>query len=228
MHTHVVRDDLSDLAKCVDECGSLVTVDPVDWIVCFVPGLQRQWWHRLVRHKHKHVFAMRPVSVGKWLLVEPWWTRLMITILSPADAIRFLRWGATGDMLKVRESVPGKASQMRGWSNCAVLTAFLLGRTSWAWTPNGLYRELLRDEATRRVNAEQLLVDQFATVASQHLSDAVTMGADRLSAPQLLHNRKESSSAFASLRSAVAKPSVKRRYTGASTSWPNVRRPSRR
>jgi hypothetical protein len=185
MHTHGDRDNLSDLAKCVDQCGSLVTVDPVDWIVCFVPGLQRQWWHRLVRHKHKHVFAMRPLGVGNWLLVEPWWTRLMITILPPADATRFLRWGATGDMLQVRECVPGKASQIRGWSNCAVLTAFLLGRPSWAWTPNGLYRELLRDEATRRVNAEQLLVDQFATVASRHLSDSVTMGAGR-SASQLL------------------------------------------
>jgi hypothetical protein len=186
MHALVARDDLSALANCVDEYGSLVTVHPVDWIVCFVPGLQRQWWHRLVRHEHKHVFAMRPVGAGNWLLVEPWWTRLMITILSPADAIRFLRWGATGDMLRVREAIPGKASQMRGWSNCAVLTAFLLGRPSWAWTPNGFYRELLRDKATRRVNAEQLLIDQFATVASQHLSDAVTLGPDVLCARRLL------------------------------------------
>ena len=47
----------SDLASSADENGSLVTVDPVDWIVCFVPGLERQWWHRFVHHKHKHVFA---------------------------------------------------------------------------------------------------------------------------------------------------------------------------
>jgi len=183
MHALAVRDDLSDLAKSVDEHRSLVTVAPAEWIICFVSGLQRQWWHRLVRSEHKHVFAMRPAGAGNWLLVEPWWTRLVITILSPGDAIRFLRWGATGDMLRVREAIPGNASQMRGWSNCAVLTGFLLGRSSRAWTPNGLYRELLRDKTTRRVNAEQLLIDQFATVASRHLSDVVTLGTDQLSAP---------------------------------------------
>ena len=92
-----------DLANSADENGSLVTVDPVDWIICFVPGLQRQWWHRFVHHKHKHVFAMRPTNTGSWLLVEPWWSRMMVTILPPADAVKFLRWGGTGDILRVRE-----------------------------------------------------------------------------------------------------------------------------
>ena len=148
----VVGDVPPDLANSADENGSLVTVDPVDWIICFVPGLQRQWWHRFVHHKHKHVFAMRPTNTGSWLLVEPWWTRMMVTILPPADAVKFLRWGGTGDILRVREAVPGKASQLRGWSNCAVLTAFVLGRPSWTWTPHGLYRELLREKTTRREN----------------------------------------------------------------------------
>ena len=40
----VVSDVPPDLANSLDENGSLVTVDPADWIVCFVPGLQRQWW----------------------------------------------------------------------------------------------------------------------------------------------------------------------------------------
>jgi hypothetical protein len=132
----VVDDVPPDLANNIDENGSLVTVDAADWIVCFVPGLRRQWWHRFVHRRHKHVFVMRPTGTGSWLLVEPWWTRMMVTILPPDNAVRFLRWGATGDILRVREAVPGKASQIRGWSNCAVLSAFLLGRPSWAWTPH--------------------------------------------------------------------------------------------
>lgn len=179
----VVADVPPDLANSADRHGSLVTVDPVDWIICFVPGLQRQWWHRFVHHRHKHVFAMRPTDTGSWLLVEPWWTRMMVTILPPADAVKFLRWGGAGDILRVREAVPGKASQLRGWSNCAVLTAFVLGRSSWAWSPHGLYQELLREKETRRENVEQLLVDQFARVVGQYASNALSISADQFSLP---------------------------------------------
>jgi hypothetical protein len=179
----VVGDVPPDLANNIDEDGSLVTVDPADWIVCFVPGLRRQWWHRFVHNRHKHVFAMRPTGTGSWLLVEPWWTRMMVTILPPADAVRFLRWGATGDILRVREAVPGKASQIRGWSNCAVLSAFLLGRSSWAWTPHGLYRQLRREKSTRCENVQELLVDQFTEVVSHYSSNALSVSADQLSLP---------------------------------------------
>ncbi|WP_213253103.1 TetR/AcrR family transcriptional regulator C-terminal domain-containing protein [Bradyrhizobium sp. sBnM-33] len=107
----------------------------------------------------------------------------MVTILPPADAVRFLRWGATGDILRVREAVPGKASQLRGWSNCAVLSAFLLGRPSWTWTPHGLYRQLLRERSTRRENVQHLLVDQFTKVVSHYSSNALSVSADQLSLP---------------------------------------------
>jgi hypothetical protein len=107
----------------------------------------------------------------------------MVTILPPADAVKFLRWGGTGDILRVREAVPGKASQFRGWSNCAVLTAFVLGRSSWTWTPHGLYRELLREKATRHENVEQLIAEQFAKVASQHSSNALSVCVAQLALP---------------------------------------------
>lgn len=174
---NVIGDILPDLANSADKNGSLITVDPVDWMICFVPGLQRRWWHRFVDHKHKHVFAMRPMDTGNWLLVEPCWSRLMITILSPADAVKFLQWGGTGDVLRVREATPGKGSQFRGWSNCAVLTAFVLGRSSWTWTPHGLYRQLLRESTTQHEDVEQLLVDQIATVVSQSRSNALNVSA---------------------------------------------------
>jgi AefR-like transcriptional repressor, C-terminal domain len=179
----VAGDVPPDLVNSIDENGSPVTVAPADWIICFVPGLRPQWWHRFVHHKHKHVFAMRPTNTGSWLLVEPWWSRMMVTILPPADAVKFLRWGGSGDILRVREAVPGKASQFRGWANCAVLTSFVLGRLSWTWTPHGLYRELLREKATRRENVEQLLVDQFTMVVSQSASNALSVSADALSVP---------------------------------------------
>ncbi|KEQ51488.1 TetR/AcrR family transcriptional regulator C-terminal domain-containing protein [Sphingobium chlorophenolicum] len=173
----------ADLANSADENGSLVTLAPVEWIICFVPGLQAQWWHRFVFSKHKHVFAMRPTNTGSWILVEPWWSRMMVTVLPPADAVKFLRWGGTGDILRVREAVPGHASQVRGWSNCAVLTAFVLGRRSFTWTPHGLYRQLLREKDTRREGVEDLLVEQFTKVVSQHSDSALAVSADQLSLP---------------------------------------------
>ena len=179
----VVGDVPPDLANSVDENGSLVTVDPADWIVCFVPGLQRQWWHRFVHHRHKHVFAMRPTNTGSWLLVEPWWTRMMVTILPPADAVKFLRWGGTGDILRVREAVPGKASQLRGWSNCAVLSAFCWGDRAGHGRRTVSTGELLREKSTRRENVEQLLVDQFTKVVSHYSSNALSVSADQLSLP---------------------------------------------
>lgn len=173
----------ADLANSADENGSLVTLAPVEWIICFVPGLQAQWWHRFVFSKHKHVFAMRPTNTGSWILVEPWWSRMMVTVLPPADAVKFLRWGGTGDILRVREAVPGHASQVRGWSNCAVLTAFVLGRRSFTWTPHGLYRQLLREKDTCREGVEDLLVEQFTKVVSQHSDSALAVSADQLSLP---------------------------------------------
>ena len=173
----------SDLAIVADEHGSPVTADPEDWIVCFVPGLIPQWWHRFVHHKHKHVFAMRPTPNGSWLLVEPWWTRMMVTVLSPADAVKFLRWGGAGDMLRVREAIPGTASQFRGWSNCAVLTAYVLGRSSRTWTPHGLYRELAREPGVSSISVEQLLVAQFREMAGHYSFRSPAFSADEPSLP---------------------------------------------
>jgi hypothetical protein len=170
-----------DLANSIDENGSLVTVPPADWIICFVPGLQAQWWHRFVLSKHKHVFAMRPTSSGSWILVEPWWTRLMVTVLPPADAVRYLRWGAMGNILRVREKVPGRASQLRGWFNCAVLTAFILGRRTWTWTPHGLFRRLMKEEGTRSEEVQGLLVEQFSRVVKQRSDDALAISIDQTS-----------------------------------------------
>jgi hypothetical protein len=99
-----------ELAIEVDADGSPITVHEADWFVCFVPGLQRQWWHRFADAKHKHVFAMRLVDDDTWLLVEPWWTRLMVSVLTLDEAIKFLRWGAAGNILKVREAIPGRGA----------------------------------------------------------------------------------------------------------------------
>jgi len=145
------------LAVEIDANGSPVTIDQATWFICFVPGLQRQWWHRFAHAQHRHVFAIRWVRDDTWLLVEPWWTRLMVNVLSFDEALKFLRWGAAGHILEVAESIPGRGSQARGWSNCAVLASFLLGRAYWTWTPHGLYRRLLADPTVKPIELSEFL-----------------------------------------------------------------------
>lgn len=161
-----------ELAIDIDADGSPVSMQEADWLVCFVPGLRRQWWHRFAHPKHKHVFAIRMVDDHTWLLVEPWWTRLMVNVLTLEQAIKFLRWGAAGHILKVREAIPGRGSQMRGWSNCAVLTAFLLGRSYWTWTPDGLYRRLRADTGVEQVDLAQFLDGHFRSIANEIADEA--------------------------------------------------------
>jgi hypothetical protein len=140
----------------VDQHGSPVTLEPADYLVLFVPGLQRQWWHPLVHVRHKHCFLMRPDGAGGYILIEPWWTRMMVARLTAAQARKFLLWGAQGDVLFVRENIPGTGCQVRGWMTCAAFTAYLLGRSYAVWTPHGLFRRLLREPGVRRVNALHL------------------------------------------------------------------------
>lgn len=137
--------------------GSLVELEPGSWFVCFVPGITKQWWHRFVNKRHTHVFAIRPSGNGEWTVFEPWWTRLLTATISSEQAAKFLRWGAQGDVLLVREAIPGGAGQFRGWMNCAVLASFLLGRPYWVWTPHGLYRRLVREPNVCHIDVSELL-----------------------------------------------------------------------
>ncbi|HEY0503725.1 MAG TPA: TetR/AcrR family transcriptional regulator C-terminal domain-containing protein [Lysobacter sp.] len=157
----------------IDANGSPVSIPPAAWLVCFVPGLRRQWWHRFAHARHKHVFALRPLGDGTWLLVEPWWTRMMVNVLTLDEAVRFLRWGAMGDILQVRESIPGRGSQLRGWSNCSVLVSFLLGRSYWTWTPNGLYRKLRDEPGVESVDLARFLRAHFLEESIRHATTAL-------------------------------------------------------
>jgi len=173
----------ADLSRAVDQYGSLVSLPPAEWLVCFVPGLQKQWWHRFVNAKHKHVYAMRPTDTASWILVEPWWTRLLVTLLPSADAVKYLRWGAAGDILRVREAIPGHGNQARGWSNCAVLSSFVLGRASHTWTPHGLYRQLCREPGVKHENVEDLLVEQIDRMVGKASADALRLAPELIGAP---------------------------------------------
>jgi hypothetical protein len=175
--------DVVYLSHSVDRYGELISLSPAEWLVCFVPGLKKQWWHRFVNAKHKHVFAMRPTDSVSWILVEPWWSRLMITLLPPADAVKFLRWGASGDILRVREAIPGRGNQARGWSNCAVLASFVLGRASHTWTPHGLYLQLCREKEVKHENVEELIVKQIDRVIGKASADALRLDPELIAAP---------------------------------------------
>jgi len=126
-----------------------------------------------VTRGYQHVFAMRMVDDSRWILFEPWWTRMLLTELTLDEAVKFLRWGASGDILQVREAIPGNGNQVRGWANCAVLTAFLLGRSYRTWTPRGLYRRLMAERDVRQVDLAQWLADHVRRVAAHHADQAL-------------------------------------------------------
>lgn len=157
MHTEERRRDAGTIKLDVDRDGSPVTLEAGSWFVCFVPGLVKQWWHPFVHKVHKHVFAMRPAGPGEWTLFEPWWHRLLTATITSEQARKFLLWGARGDVLLVREAIPGHGSQIRGWMNCAGLSSFLLGRPYWVWTPHALYKRLLCEPNVCHVDVSVLL-----------------------------------------------------------------------
>jgi hypothetical protein len=156
----------------IDENGSPVTLAPADWLVCFVPGLQRQWWHRFVRG-FQHVFLIRPTDAGKWLLFEPWWSRLLVSTLTTEQALKFLKWADAGAVLQVRERIPGSGSQLRGWSNCAVLAAFLLGREYHLFSPNTLYKRLAAESEVARIRLPDFLQHHFVQLVSAEADRAL-------------------------------------------------------
>lgn len=137
--------------------GSLIPLKPGSWFVCFVPPINKQFWHRFFHKVHKHVFALRPERNGEWTVFEPWWTRLLVATIPAEAAAKFLRWGAKGDVLLVREAIPGRSTQLRGIMTCAALAAHMLGRTYFIWTPHQLYRRLLREPNVCRVDVSALL-----------------------------------------------------------------------
>lgn len=156
----------------IDVHGSPVTFPPARWLVCFVPGLKHQWWHPFANARHKHVFALRRLDDERWLLVEPWWTRLMVNVLTRDQAMKFLRWASAGDVLEVREAIPGSGSQARGWSNCAVLMSYMLGRSYWTWTPNGLYHRLRAEADTQHVHLSEFAAGFARIAANDEPADA--------------------------------------------------------
>lgn len=164
-----------ELAIEIDRDGSPVSTRPSDWFVCFVPGLQKQWWHRFTDPRHKHVFALKMVGDDHWVLFEPWWTRIMVTALTMDEALKFLRWGAVGSILKVEERIPGDGSQTRGWANCAVLISLMLGRSYWTWTPHGLYKKLSAEQGVEPVDLtdflEKRLISLTQNIAREGLGD---------------------------------------------------------
>lgn len=151
----------------LDSYGSVVSLEPGSWFVCFVPGLERQWWHWFVHQKHQHVFALRPEPGGRWTVFEPWWRRLLTATVNEIQVRKFLAWGSRGDVLLVREAVPGAGHQVRGWMNCAVLSSFLLGRNYWVVTPHGLYQRLVREPNVCRVDVSALLEGDLAGTATE-------------------------------------------------------------
>lgn len=132
--------------------GGIVPFPANLWYVGFVPALDRRLWHSLVHPRHTHCFALRPAG-REWLVIEPWWARAPLNIISTAQASRFFLWAEQGDMLLAREETPGRSSQLRGVMTCAALLAHMLGRPYHVITPNALFHRLDREPDTLRIDA---------------------------------------------------------------------------
>lgn len=135
------------------------------------------------------MFAIRMLADGSWLLVESWWTRMLVSVLTPDEALKFLRWGASGDILQVREAVPGRGNQLRGWSNCAVMMAFMLGRAYRTWTPHGLYRRLLAEPGVHAIDLIRRLPRYVRLAAAREVDralEALELGEGQALRPVLL------------------------------------------
>ncbi len=152
----------------VDENGAPVTFEAARWLVCFVPGLRGQFWHRFVHKTHKHVLMLKPNPDGTWTLFEPWWTRLLVRTISTDQAVRFLTWAAMGDALLVEEDVPGRGNQFRGWANCVSLAAFVLGRAYCVWSPHALFKRLQSEQRTQIIDIADFVDRYFATQFEHH------------------------------------------------------------
>jgi hypothetical protein len=152
----------------VDENGAPVTFEAARWLVCFVPGLRGQFWHRFVHKTHKHVLMLKPNPDGTWTLFEPWWTRLLVRTISTDQAVRFLTWAAMGDALLVEEDVPGRGNQFRGWANCVSLAVFVLGRAYCVWSPHALFKRLRSEQRTQIIDVADFVDRYFATQFERH------------------------------------------------------------
>ncbi len=150
----------------VDEYGAPVTFPAARWLVCFVPGLRPQFWHPFVHKTHKHVLMLKPNADGTWTLFEPWWTRVLIRTIRTDQAMRYLHWAAMGDAVFVEEEVPGRGSQFRGWSNCASLAVFILGRPYLVWSPHSLFKRLLAEHGARHIDVGTM-VHRYLTAAPE-------------------------------------------------------------
>ena len=148
--------------------GTLVRLEPGSWFVCFVPAITKEWWQGLLHPMHTHVFSIRPEGDGGWTVFEPSWTRLLVATITTEQAIKFLVWGAKGDVLLVREESPGHSSQLRGMMTCAALAAHMLGKNYIVWTPHQLYRRLIREPRVCKVDVSILLQGDIRKLAGKN------------------------------------------------------------
>ena len=97
----------------------------------------------------------------------------MVTALSMDEAMKFLRWGAVGSVLKVAERIPGDGSQSRGWANCAVLVSLMLGRSYWTWMPHGLYKRLSAENGVEPVELTDFLEEKLISMTQRIVGEGL-------------------------------------------------------
>jgi hypothetical protein len=115
------------------------------WLVIFSEADSPAWWARFLRSGFRHVYAVSYFAdQERWVCVDPARNRLMVELFTAEQAPRVLArmMETAGAVLRVasrRDRLNAPAFGFCGGSMKA-----LLGIRSWALTPRGLYRELLR------------------------------------------------------------------------------------
>jgi hypothetical protein len=103
------------------------------------------WWARFLRPGFRHVYAVSYFAdQERWVCVDPARNRLMVELFTAEQAPRVLArmMETAGAVLRVASRRDRLNAPAFGF--CGGAMKALLGIRSWALTPRGLYRDLLR------------------------------------------------------------------------------------
>ena len=105
--------------------------------------------------------------------MEPWWTRMMVTILPPADAVSF-----PGGVRRAISFASVKRSRVKPVSFAAGPTARFSRRSCWGDRAGHGRRTVFSGNCSAKsrpafVECSELLVDQFTKVVSHYSSNAL-------------------------------------------------------
>lgn len=121
------------------------------WNVVFLAGPREAWWDGLTDPRFRHVcaFGYDPHN-DSWIIVDPRRSHMQV---SPVDDAGLGAWLAEARprITDIRQAEVRNAERRWPWAGfwCVAIVKQLIGSNSGAFTPHGLWRELVREQAPR-------------------------------------------------------------------------------